>query len=136
MAERTTEDLRALARELYAVFNREGVEGMRAKAWDPEIVWDEGSVFPDAEKLVGADLAAARLADRLSVAGVGLELIDFTPTSPNGGLAELGLRGLSASGVPLDFHWWQLVRVGEDDRVTEVVEFIDGGEARQAAGLE
>ena len=104
--------------------------------WDPDIVWEEATAFPDHAVVRGREAVAERLRERGRAIGRMLITVDaLTPVGQDGVLAELEVRGSGqASGVEVSRVWFQIATV-RGGVITRMQEFATKEEALEAVGL-
>jgi ketosteroid isomerase-like protein len=129
------EDAKALIRDLYTTWNRDGVEAFRAYA-SPNVVWRDDPRLPDPVTAEGLDAVISRFQDYIDVVG----LFQLKPLE----IAEVGdgrlysvvtvtVRGEGSGATVSDDHL-HIVRVA-DGRIAELWQRLDVGQAKRELGI-
>jgi len=120
-----------IVRRYFAEWNEGDIAAGRD--WDPDIVWEEATAFPDHVVVRGRAAVIERLRERARVIGRMLITVEaLTPVGQDGVLAELEVRGSGqASGVELSRNWFQIATV-RDGLITGMQEFATKDKALEA----
>lgn len=115
-----------VVRRAFADYASSGPLGADPRWWDPDLVLDEGDVFPDSQVVRGRGAVAQRLEERHVLAGGrSLRLVDLENLDGGRVLIHLILDAVGrSSGIAFPFDWWLLVTV-RDGRITRLRDFTD-----------
>ena len=123
----------AIVREMYDVFNSEGVEATAAYYAD-DIVWHSDPSFPEGGQFEGRDAVVAYMSSMFqNWAHVELEIEELVARDDRV-LALLRMRNSGRDGIEMVAFWGHLWTV-EDGRMVDVRSFLNREAALDAMGV-